>query len=370
MTRVVLAPDKFKGSASAAEVARALAAGLRAGRPDLDIVALPVADGGEGTLDAAASAGYTLVPVTAEGPTGRPVATAFALREDTAVVELADVTGLRRLPGPLAPLTASTYGVGQVISAALDRGATKLVLGIGGSASTDGGAGLLQALGLGLFDAGGAELGRGGAALASLDRIDLSGLDSRPANVLVASDVDNPLLGDLGAAVVFGPQKGATPAEVALLDAALARWAALTKVATGRDVATEPGAGAAGGAGFGALAYLGARLVRGVELVLDLIGFEAAVAGADLVIAGEGSLDAQSMRGKAPVGVAKAAARAGIPVVAVAGRVLLSQPEVARAGFAAVYSLADLAPDPVASMANAEELLHEVGCQIAARHLR
>ena len=368
--RVVLAPDKFKGSAAAAEVARALAAGLAGARPHVEIVVLPVADGGEGTLAAAASAGYALVPVTAEGPTGQPVATAFAQRGDTAVVELADVTGLRRLPGPLAPLAASTYGVGQVLATALDHGATQLVLGIGGSASTDGGAGLLQALGLRLLDAGGADLRRGGAALAGLDLIDPSGLDRRPQSVLVASDVDNPLLGALGAAAVFGPQKGATPAEVALLDSALARWATLTEAVTGRDVAGAPGAGAAGGTGFGALAYLGARLVPGVELVLDLIGFDAAVAGADLVITGEGSLDAQSLRGKAPIGVARAAARHGIPVVAVAGRITLSQAQVREAGFAAAYSLADLEPDPEASMANAGELLREIGRQLAVQLLR
>ncbi len=364
--RVLLAPDKFKGSASAAEVAQALAAGLLSRRPELEISALPVADGGEGTLAAAASAGYALIPVTAQGPTGQPVATAFALRGEVAVVELADVTGLRRLPGPPAPLTASTYGVGQVMAAALGAGASSIVLGIGGSASTDGGAGMLQGLGLRLLDADGAELRGGGAALAGLDRIDLSRLDRRLRSVLVASDVDNPLLGDLGAAAVFGPQKGATPAEIALLDAALGRWAALTAEATGHEAAAAPGAGAAGGTGFGALAYLDARLVPGAELVLDLIGFDEAVAGADLVVTGEGSMDAQSLRGKAPVGVAKAAARHGIPVVVVAGRVMLSEAEVRQAGFAAAYSLADLEPDPAASMANVTQLLAEAGRRIAA----
>ncbi len=366
--KVVLAPDKFKGSVTAPEVADALAEGLLSVRPELAVVRLPVADGGDGTLAAAVWAGYELVPVVADGPTGAPVQTAFASREGTAVVELADVTGLRRLSGPTAPLTASTYGVGQVIAAALDHGATRIVLGIGGSSSTDGGAGMLAALGVRLADADGAPIGRGGAALMGLASIDPTGLDQRllgGVTVLVASDVRHPLLGPSGAAAVFGPQKGASPDDVALLDQALARWAVLTESVTGRDVAAAPGAGAAGGTGFGALAYLGARLVPGVDLVLDLIGFDAALAGAALAITGEGSLDDQSLGGKAPVGVAKAAARHGVPVVAVAGQVRLTEAEIGDAGFAAVYALTDLEPDPAVSMANASGLLIRIGQKIA-----
>jgi glycerate kinase len=366
--RVLVVPDKFKGSVTAAEAADALATGLLTARPDLEVVRLPVADGGDGTLAAAVSAGYELVPVIADGPTGEPVGTAFAVLADTAVVELADVTGLRRLPGSPAPLTASTYGVGQVIAAALDYGARTVVLGIGGSASTDGGAGMLQALGLRLAGEDGAQLGRGGAALAALVSVDPAGLDQLPgagATVLVASDVENPLLGPSGAAAVFGPQKGASPGDVALLDLAMARWAAVTESVIGRDVAAEPGAGAAGGTGFGAMAYLGARLVPGVELVLGLVGFGAALTGASLVITGEGSLDSQSLGGKAPVGVARAAGRHGVPVVVVAGRVSLTEAEIAAAGFAAAYSLADLEPDHAVSMANAPDLLVKIGHQIA-----
>jgi glycerate 2-kinase len=368
---VVVAPDKFKGSVTAAQAAAAIAAGLRSARPELDVRELPIADGGEGTIDAAVYAGYVIVPVLAEGPTGEAVRTGFAGKDGTAVVELADEAGLRRLPGPPAPLTASTFGVGQVIEAALDHGATTVVLGIGGSATNDGGAGLLQALGLGLTDAAGAPLRRGGAALADLARVDRAGLDRRVrgVTVLVASDVNNPLLGPSGAAAVFGPQKGATPADVALLDRALGRWAEVTAVTVGRDLASEPGAGAAGGTGFGALAYLGARLVPGVDLILDLIGFDSALDGADLVITGEGSIDAQSLGGKAPVGVARAARRRGVPVVAVAGRVLLSPAEIAAAGFAAAYSLADLEPDRDASMARAEQLLWQVGHAMAMNSL-
>src|SRR6266567_7670309 len=301
--RVVVAPDKFKGSASAAQVAAAIAAGLRRARPDLDVVEMPVADGGDGTVAAALAAGFAPVRTTAEGPTAEGptaegptaerVQATFALKAGTAVVELADVAGLRRLPGARpAPLTASTYGVGQVIAAALDRGATTIVLGIGGSATTDGGAGMVQALGVRLADERGRDLARGGSVLSDLAAVDLAGLDRRiaGARLLVASDVDNKLLGTAGAAVVFGPQKGASPADVALLDGALARWSALTASVTGLDLAAAPGAGAAGGTGFAAMVYLGARLVPGADLVLDLIGFDAALTGAGLVITGEGSL--------------------------------------------------------------------------------
>src|SRR6266704_967504 len=315
--RVVVAPDKFKGSATAAEVAAALAAGLRRERPDLEIAEMPVADGGDGTVAAVLDAGFAPVLTTAEGPTGESVHATFALKAGTAVIELADVAGLRRLPGErFAPLTASTYGVGQVIAAALDCGATTIVLGIGGSATTDGGAGMVQALGVRLADERGRDLARGGSVLSDLAAVDLAGLDERIAGVrlLVASDVDNPLLGSDGAAAVFGPQKGASTSDTALLDRALARWSVLTASVTGRDLAAAPGAGAAGGTGFAAMAYFGARLVPGADLMLDLVGFDAALTGAGLVITGEGSLDRQSLGGKAPVGVARAAARHGVPV--------------------------------------------------------
>jgi glycerate kinase len=370
--RIVVAPDKFKGSATAAEAAHAIAAGLRAGRPDLDVVELPVADGGDGTVAAAVGAGFSPVQVRAAGPTGAPVQATFAVRGSTAVIELAEVVGLRQLPGgELAPLTASTYGLGQVIAAALDAGVGTIVLGIGGSASTDGGAGMLQALGALLTDRQGRSLGPGGAALSELARIELAGLDRRLADVrfLVASDVDNPLLGRSGAAAVFSPQKGASPAQAALLERALARWAELTASATKLDLAAAPGVGAAGGAGFAALAYLGAELLPGIELVLELIGFDAALTGAGLVITGEGRLDAQSLSGKAPVGVARAAARHGIPVAAVAGQVLLTDAELAAAGFAAAFSLVEIEPDPAVSIASAGSLLELIGRQIAASGL-
>jgi len=368
---VLVSPDKFKGSLSGREVAEHLAAGLRRARPDIAVDLCPVADGGDGTLDAVLTAGFRRVPVVAEGPTGEPVQTAYAERDGTAVVEMADVSGLNQLPGgKLAPLTASSYGTGQVIRAALDAGCHTVVLGIGGSASTDGGAGMLQALGGRLLDAAGAELPRGGAALADLDRLDAAGLHPRlrEAQIVVASDVDNPLLGARGAAAIYGPQKGAGPDDVRDLDAALARWAAVVVRDAGvaADLPDRPGAGAAGGVGFATTALLGATSRPGIDLLLDLLGFSSRLAGARLVITGEGSLDEQTLHGKAPAGVAVAARAAGVPVVAVAGRVALDRGDLTRAGILAAYALTDLEPDPARSMAEAGALLERVAGRLAA----
>jgi glycerate kinase len=365
---VVVAPDKFKGSLTAAQVAARVAAGLARAAPGVEIAQVPVADGGDGTLDAALSAGHRRVPVRAEGPTGKPVDTAYAERDGVAVVELADVSGLRRLPGGRpAPLTASSYGTGQVLRAALDAGCRRIVLGIGGSACTDGGAGMVQALGGRLLDARGGEVGRGGAALGGVRSLNLSSL--HPAlpqtEVVVASDVDNPLLGPRGAAAVYGPQKGASPADVAELDAALARWAEAVHRATGVDAAGTPGAGAAGGVGFAALAVLGARLQPGIDLILELVGFPAALPGTGLVVTGEGSLDAQTLHGKTPAGVAAAARSAGIPVVAVAGRSLLSPADLKPAGILAAYALTDIEPDPQRCMTEAGPLLEQLAMKVA-----
>ena len=371
--RVVVAPDKFKGSLTAAQVAARIAAGLARAAPGAEVVEMPVADGGDGTLEAAVEAGYRRVPVRAEGPTGEPVETAYAERDGVAVVELADVSGLGRLPGGrLAARTASSYGTGQVIRAALDAGCRRVVLGIGGSAGTDGGAGLVQALGGRLAGEHGGEVGRGGAALAAVRSLDLAGLHPAlaTAEVVVASDVDNPLLGPRGAAAVYGPQKGASPADVAELDAALARWADAVRRATGRDEAATPGAGAAGGVGFAVLAVLGATLAPGIDLVLDLVGFRAVLPGAGLVITGEGSLDGQTLHGKAPAGVAAAARASGIPVVAGAGRSQLSPSELEPAGSLAAYALTDLEPDPGRCMAEAGPLLERLAERVAADWMR
>jgi glycerate kinase len=388
--KIVVAPDKFKGSLPAAQVAAAIAAGLRsglarAGCPGAELVTIPVADGGEGTVDAAVAAGFERVPVTAAGPAGDPVRSGYARRGEVAVVELADVCGLARLPGGRpAPLTASSFGAGEVLRAALDSGARRIVLGVGGSASTDGGAGLLQALGARVLDARGEPVRPGGpvlggGALREVAALDLTGLHpalhpalgpaGRTAELVLAADVDNPLTGPDGAAEVYGPQKGASPAEVIVLAAGLRRWAAVVAAAIGTDWSQAPGAGAAGGVGFAALAVLDATRRPGIELVLDLAGFETALDGADLVITGEGSLDTQSLAGKTPVGVARAAGRHGTDVVAVAGRSTLTAAELAAAGIAAVYPLSDLEPDLERCRAEAASLLRRVGQMIARDRL-
>lgn len=366
--RVLVAPDKFKGSLTATEVAASVGAGLRAVRPDVHVDLLPVADGGDGTVDAALAAGYDRVPVTAVGPTGEVVDTYYAERGGLAVVELAAVVGLDLLPGAVPDAVgASTYGLGLVVADAVSRGATSVVLGVGGSASTDGGAGMLQALGARLLDSSGHELPRGGGALADVASVDVAELAERVAGVhfLVATDVDNPLLGPTGAAAVFGPQKGADAATVRRLDSALATWARAVQAVHGKDLSTVPGAGAAGGTTFGAMALLGAEVTPGIELVLEMIGFRRSLESATLVVTGEGSLDEQSLSGKAPVGVSSAARDSGIPVVAVAGRCLLSDDQLREAGIAAAYPLSSLEPDVAASIRDAAPLLTRVGEQIA-----
>jgi glycerate 2-kinase len=370
--KIVVAPDKFKGSLPAAEVAGAIAAGLRAELPGAEVVTIPVADGGDGTVDAAVAAGFERVPVMVDGPTGEPVAASYARRGEIAVVELASTCGLVRLPGGrLEPLTASSFGAGQALAAALEAGASQIIFGVGGSASTDGGAGLLQALGARVLDTCGEPLARGGAALREVAVLDLAGLHPalRTGSVILATDVANPLTGPDGAAEVYGPQKGATPFQISELDRGLRRWAAVVAAATGNDQSQAPGAGAAGGVGFAALAVLGAERRLGIEVILDLLDFDAALDGTDLVITGEGSLDTQTLAGKAPVGVAQAAARRGIPVVAVAGRSTLTEDELARAGMGAVYTLSDLESDPARSNAEADTLLERVGRALARDRL-
>lgn len=369
--RVLLAPDKFKGSLTAADVAAAVSAGIRGARPDADVRSVPVADGGDGTLAAAVAAGYDLVPVTATGPTGRPVRTGYARLDDVAVAELADVSGLVRLPGLPEPMTATSRGTGEVIAAAVAAGCRRVVLGIGGSASTDGGAGLLRGLGARLYDAAGRLLPEGGGALADLATVDLAEATALLAGVevVVACDVDNPLTGPHGAAAVYGPQKGADPRQVAELDAALERWADVVSAATGADRRAVPGAGAAGGVGYAAVALLDARLRPGIELMLELVGFHGRLAGVDLVVTGEGALDQQTLHGKAPAGVAAAARAAGVPVVAVCGHNSLPPEQLRAAGFEAAYALTDLEPDVQRCMADGAPLLTRIAERIAADHL-
>ncbi|WP_333777079.1 glycerate kinase [Streptomyces sp. IBSBF 3136] len=368
--RVLVAADKFKGSLTAVQVAERVTAGLRRVVPDLEVEALPVADGGDGTVDAAVAAGFERREVRVAGPLGEEVTAAFALRGGTAVVEMAEASGLQRLPaGVFAPLTASTYGSGELLRAALDAGARTIVFGVGGSATTDGGAGMLSALGARFLDEDGEPVPPGGGGLAELARADLSGLDMRLSSVelVLASDVDNPLTGPKGAPAVYGPQKGASPQDVATLDAALAHFAKVLEAEAGpgaAEHAAAPGAGAAGGIGYGAL-LLGARFRPGIEVMLDVLGFAPALERAGVVITGEGSLDEQTLHGKAPAGVAAAARAAGRTVVAVCGRLALSQEALLGAGIARAYPLTSVEPDVARCIADAGPILERVAERIA-----
>ncbi|MFF5980711.1 glycerate kinase [Streptomyces olindensis] len=367
---MLVAADKFKGSLTAVEVAERVTAGLRRVVPDLEVEALPVADGGDGTVAAAVAAGFERREVRVAGPLGDEVTAAFALREGTAVVEMAEASGLQRLPaGVFAPLTASTYGSGELLRAALDAGARTIVFGVGGSATTDGGAGMLSALGARFLDADGEPVPPGGGGLAELATADLSGLDPRLTEIefILASDVDNPLTGPKGAPAVYGPQKGASPDDVAALDAALAHFAEVLQGPAGPEAAeyaAAPGAGAAGGIGYGAL-LLGAGFRPGIEVMLDVLGFAPALDGADLVITGEGSLDEQTLHGKAPAGVAAAARAAGKDVVAVCGRLALPPQALGRAGIRRAYPLTDAEPDVAKCIAEAGPILERVAERIA-----
>lgn len=366
--RVLVAADKFKGSLTAVEVAERVIAGLRRVRPDLRAEALPVADGGDGTVAAAVAAGFERHEVRVSGPLGDEVTAAYALRDGTAVVEMAEASGLQRLPeGVFAPLTASTYGSGELLRAALDAGARSIVFGVGGSATTDGGAGMLAALGARFLTASGEPVRPGGAALAELATADLSGLDPRLRSVefVLASDVDNPLTGPKGAAAVYGPQKGASPEDVERLDAALGHF---VKVLDASALAALPGAGAAGGIGFAAL-LVGARFRPGIEVMLDVLGFASALERADLVITGEGSLDEQTLHGKAPAGVAAAARAAGKDVVAVCGRLALAPEVLGRAGIRRAYALTDVEPDVAKCIAEAGPILERTAERIARDYL-
>ncbi|MBZ6113404.1 MULTISPECIES: glycerate kinase [Streptomyces] len=370
--RVLVAADKFKGSLTAVEVAERVTAGLRRGVPDVRVEALPVADGGDGTVAAAVAAGFERREVRVAGPLGDEVTAAYALREGTAVVEMAEASGLHRLPGGvLAPLTASTRGSGELLRAALDAGARTIVFGVGGSATTDGGAGMLAALGARFLNSEGRPVAPGGGGLARLASADLSGLDPRLADVelVLASDVDNPLTGPKGAPAVYGPQKGASPDDVTALDAALGHFAKVLEGTEGvgaraAGYARSPGAGAAGGIGFGAM-LLGARFRPGIEVMLDVLGFAPALERADLVITGEGSLDEQTLHGKAPAGVAAAARAAGKEVVAVCGRLALPAEALGRAGIRRAYPLTDVEPDVAKCIADAGPILERVAEAVA-----
>ena len=369
--RVVLALDKFKGTLPAAQATAHARRGVLRVLPDADIAAVAVADGGDGTIDALVASGFEEIPVRVSGPTGAPVIARIARRGERAAVELADCCGLARLPAGPAPWDAGTRGLGEAIRAAarLD-GVTEVVVGIGGSASTDGGAGMLQALGVALLDGSGRPIPPGARGLERLARIDVTGLDERlhgpdAVRLTIAGDVDAHLLGPLGAAAVFGPQKGLAAADIPRADAALTRLADLAEplLLPARDL---PGAGAAGGTGWALLA-LGATLRPGVGMILDLAGFDRLVAGADLVITGEGSLDAQTLTGKTPLGVARAAS--GVPCVAVCGRLALTPAELRGAGLDDALPLTALTPDPAEPMLRAGPLVEDAVAALVERFL-
>lgn len=322
--RVLVAPDKFKGTLTGAQAATAMAAGVRAVIPDAAITTVSLADGGEGTVDAVLAAGGHLRVKTVPGPLGRPVEARFALLGRTAVLEAAEACGLQLLtPTPETSLTAGSAGVGEMVRAALAAGAKSVVVGLGGVACTDGGAGMAAALGARLLDHRGYRLPPGGGALADLARIELEVLQEvvARATFVAATDVSNPLLGPDGAAAVYAPQKGAGPEEVRRLEQGLSRWADLVEQAY--DVSTHdlPGAGAAGGLGWGLTTLLGAEIRPGAELVMEMLGIDETLEQVDLVVTGEGRLDRQSTFGKGPVALARVAERRGVPVLVVAGEV-------------------------------------------------
>ena len=344
--KIVIAPDSFKDSLSAQGVADAIALGLGQVWPDAQLVKCPMADGGEGTVESVlAACDGQLRRTNVRGPLGTTVDAAWGWLPQslTAIIEMAEASGLQLVPpAQRDACISSTFGTGELIRAALDAGAQRVILAIGGSATNDGGSGAMQALGVKWLDTQGEPLAPGGLALAQLARIDLSDIDPRLARVRfdIAADVNNPLCGPHGASAIFGPQKGATPEQVEQLDRALGHFAELCAQVLNKDVRDEPGSGAAGGLGFGAKAFLGAQFKAGVEVVAELVGLAEAVKDADLVITGEGRFDAQTLRGKTPFGVARIARQHGVPVIVIAGTLGEGYQALYEHGIDAAFALA------------------------------
>jgi len=362
---IVIAPAPFKGSLSSVAAADAIEQGVRAVMPEAETVRLPLADGGEGTVEALVSATRgRLVQAKVLGPLREPVEAMFGVLGDdvTGVIEMAAAAGLDLVPADKRnPLITTTFGVGQLIRAALEAGCRKLIIGIGGSATNDGGAGMAQALGARLTDAQAREIGPGGQALRDLAKIDISNLDPRIAltEVFVACDVNNPLVGPQGAAAVYGPQKGATAEMVAILDDALSHYADVIVRDLGREVRDLPGAGAAGGLGAGLIAFLDARPRMGIALVMEAVNFEQYIEAADVLITGEGRIDEQTFFGKVIQGVCRLAKRHGVPVIALAGEVAHDSERLLEEGIAAAFSIV---PGPISveqAMQDAGPLLQE-----------
>jgi glycerate kinase len=369
--KIVIAPDSFKDSLSAQGVADAIALGLAQVWPDALLIKCPMADGGEGTVESVlAACEGELQRTQVRGPLGTTVEAAWGWlpQSHTAIIEMAEASGLQLVPpGKRDACFSSTFGTGELIRAALDAGAQRVILAIGGSATNDGGAGAMQALGVKLLDAQGRTLAPGGLALAQLARIDMSEIDPRLAEVRfdIAADVNNPLCGPHGASAVFGPQKGASPEQVEQLDRALGHFAERCAQVLNKDVRDEPGSGAAGGLGFAAKAFLGAQFKAGVEVVAELVGLEDAVEGADLVITGEGRFDAQTLRGKTPFGVARIARQHGVPVIVLAGTLGEGYQALYEHGIDAAFALASGPMTLEQACAEAPRLLRERASDVA-----
>lgn len=348
--RIIVAPDSFKGSVSALGVANAMERGILTVFPDAEVVKIPIADGGEGTVEAMVTAtGGRIVAETVIGPLGEAVEAFWGILGDgkTAVIEMAAASGLPLVPIERRdPRITTTYGTGQLIKAALNAGMSSIIIGIGGSATNDGGVGMAQGLGAKFLDADGQEISYGGSSLAKLHQIDLTGLDHRlhTTEIMVACDVDNPLCGICGASAVYGPQKGATPEMVEELDAGLKNYAKIAQQVTGKNIIECPGAGAAGGLGAGLLFFTNAQLRPGVDIVLEITNFSALVASAQLVITGEGRTDFQTAYGKAPVGVAKLAKQYQVPVLCLSGGLGTGADEVLHHG---IDGLMSVIPQPI-----------------------
>ncbi|MGR5176855.1 glycerate kinase [Vibrio parahaemolyticus] len=343
--KIIIAPDSYKESLTAMEVAEAIEAGFKKIFSDAEYIRLPMADGGEGTVQSLVDAtDGSVVTCEVTGPLGQPVEGFFGLmgNDSTAIIEMAAASGLHLVePEQRNPLITTTFGTGELVKAALDRGVKHIIVGIGGSATNDGGIGMAQALGARLLDSEGRELGFGGGELSKLASIDLSNLDARLTDIKleVACDVDNPLCGPKGASHVFGPQKGATPEMVATLDANLAHYADIIKTTNGRDVVNTAGAGAAGGLGAALLGLFDASLRPGIQIVMDAVNLSDVVKDADLVITGEGRIDSQTIHGKTPIGVARTAKQYDIPVIAIAGSTAKDCAVVHEHGIDAAYSV-------------------------------
>lgn len=370
--KIVLAPDSFKESLSALQVAESIERGFKQVLPNAEYVKVPMADGGEGTVQSLVDAtGGRIIKKTVTGPLGEAAEAFFGIlgNEKSAVIEMAAASGLHLVPATKRnPLLTTTRGTGELIAAALEYNVNHIIIGIGGSATNDGGAGMAKALGARFLNSNGQEIAEGGGALSDLAAIDLSSLDSRLAHVKieVACDVDNPLIGPKGASAIFGPQKGATPEIVNQLDENLAHYAEIIEKDLGVKIADVPGAGAAGGLGGGLLAFMQAELSRGVDIIMEAAKLSDIIAGADLVITGEGKIDGQTIFGKTPIGVAKTAKKHGVPVIGIAGNVAGDSDAVHEYGIDAIFSIVPGAVSLQEAFLHADKFVERTARNIAA----